>query len=267
MTAVMRRLACLLFVLIAIPAARADLQPLASAAYEYRSGLYNLRATDLSGDEARAELEELMSGPDQAAAETLAESMVPAGYEGFGLWMSLADIKSRLGKGLQASYAAYLATENATDSGQKAQGFLALGKALEGINRGSEALEAYDEAIRLTQDPDARAAYTRLSRAIPFHYEMFEISTEGDRPEVCLEFDRRVLGTRQLSYDDYVRVEPETQVAFRANGRALCLDGMSYGASYQVTLKSGLPGESGALEKDEIVEVAIGDREPSVGFQ
>ncbi|HJR21752.1 MAG TPA: MG2 domain-containing protein, partial [Dongiaceae bacterium] len=267
MTAVMRRLACLLFVVIAIPAARADLQPLASAAYEYRSGLYNLRATDLGGDEARAELEKLMSGPDQTAAETLAESMVPAGYEVFGLWMSLVDIKSRLGKGLQASYAAYLATENAMDSGQKAQGFLALGKALESIDRGSAALEAYDEAIRLTQDPDARAAYTRLSRAIPFHYEMFEISTEGDRPEVCLEFDRRVLGTRQLSYDDYVRVEPETQVAFRANGRALCLDGMSYGSSYQVTLKSGLPGEIGALEKDELVEVAIGDREPSVGFQ
>jgi hypothetical protein len=69
MTAVMRRLACLLLVLIAIPAARADLQPLASAAHEYRSGLYNLQATELGGDDARAELQELMAGTDQAAAE------------------------------------------------------------------------------------------------------------------------------------------------------------------------------------------------------
>ena len=38
MTAVMRRLACLLLVLIAIPAARADLQPLASAAYSTAAG-------------------------------------------------------------------------------------------------------------------------------------------------------------------------------------------------------------------------------------
>jgi hypothetical protein len=119
------------------------------------------------------------------------------------------------------------------DSGEKTKGYLALGKALESIDRGGEALEAYDEAVRLTQDPDARAAYTRLSRAIPFHYETFEIATEGDRPEVCLEFDRRILGTRQLAYDDYVRVEPETQVAFRANDSKLCLDGMSYGSSYQ----------------------------------
>src|SRR4029453_17789850 len=267
MTAVMRRLACLLLVLIAIPVARADLQPLASAAYEYRSSLYNLQATDQDADEARAALQDLLAGTDQAAAEKLAESMVPAGYEGFGLWMSLVEIKAKLGKGLQAAYAAYLATENAMDSGEKTKGYLALGKALESIDRGGEALEAYDEAVRLTQNPDARAAYTRLSRAIPFHYETFEIPTEGDRPEVFLEFDRRILGTRQLAYDDYVRVEPETQVAFRANGSKLCLDGMSYGSSYQVTLKSGLPGEIGALDKDETVEVGIGDREPSVGFQ
>ena len=71
-----------------------------------------------------------------------------------------------------------------------------------------------------------------------------------------------VLGKRLLSYDVYVRVEAETQLAFLAKGRAMFLDGMSYGASYQVTLKSGLPGEIGALEKDEIVEVAIGDRSP-----
>jgi uncharacterized protein YfaS (alpha-2-macroglobulin family) len=267
MTAVMRRLACLLLVLIAIPVARADLQPLASAAYEYRSSLYNLQATDQDADDARAALQDLAAGADQAAAEKLAESMVPAGIEDYRLWMTLAEVKTKLGKGLQAAYAAYLATENAMDQAEKTKAYLALGKALEGIDRGGEALEAYDEAVRLTQDPDARAAYTRLSHSIPFHYESFEIATEGDRPEVCLEFDRRILGTRQLAYDDYVRVEPETQVAFRANDSKLCLDGMSYGSSYQVTLKSGLPGEIGALDKDETVEVGIGDREPSVGFQ
>ena len=192
MTAVMRRLACLLLVLIAIPAARADLQPLASAAYEYRSRLYSVPTTELDADDgarraAGADGRTRPSGGGEAGGEHGA-----GGLRGLSdLWMSLADIKTKLGKGLQAAYAAYLATENAIDSGQKAKGYLALGKALEIIDRGGEALEAYDEAIRLTQDPDARAAYTRLSRAIPFHYETFEISTEGDRPEVCLEFDRR----------------------------------------------------------------------------
>src|SRR4029450_7495827 len=116
MTAVMRRLACLLLVLIAIPVARADLQPLASAAYEYRSSLYNLQATDQDADDARPALQDLAAGADQAAAEKLAESMVPAGFEDYRLWMTLAEIKIKLGKGLQAAYAAYLATENAMDS-------------------------------------------------------------------------------------------------------------------------------------------------------
>src|SRR5262245_1505745 len=133
MTAVMRRLACLLLVLIAIPAARADLQPLASAAYEFRSSLYNVQGTGLDADEARAELQELAAGTDMAAAEKLAESMVPAGYEDYPFWMTLAEIKTKLGKGLQASYAAYLATENAPDNAQKAKAYIALGKALESI--------------------------------------------------------------------------------------------------------------------------------------
>ena len=267
MTAVMRCLACLLLVFIAIPSANADLQPLASAAYEYRNQIQSVPATDLEADEARAKLQELAAGPDQKAAETMAESMVPVGYEDYRLWMTLVEIKTKLGKGLDAAYAAYLATEAAGDPGQKAAAYLALGKSLEQVKRGGEALEAYDEAVQLTQDPDARAAYQRLSRSIPFHYETMETSTDGDRPQVCLQFDRRVLGTRQLAYDDYVRVSPDTQIAYRATGRKLCLDGLSYGTSYQVTLKSGLPGEIGALAQDEVVQVGIGDREPSVGFQ
>src|SRR5690348_8035219 len=267
MSAVVRCLACLLLVFIAIPVASADLQPLASAAYEYRNKLYNAKAAQGEAGEAASTLRELAAGDDQVAAETQAESMVPAGYENYELWITLAQVKSKLDKGLEAAYAAYLATEAANDQTQKAAAYLALGKALEKIKRSGEALEAYDEAVQLTQDPDARAAYQRLSRSIPFHFETMQTSTEGDRPQVCLEFDRRVLGTRQLAYDDYVRIEPETQVAYRANGRKLCLEGLSYGNSYQVTLKSGLPGEIGALEKDEIIDVGIGDREPSVGFQ
>ncbi|HET6161993.1 MAG TPA: alpha-2-macroglobulin [Dongiaceae bacterium] len=267
MTAVVRRLALLLLVFIAIPSASADLQQLASAAYEYRNQLYNVKAADGEAEEARARLQELAANQDQVAAETQAESMVPAGYEDYQLWITLAQIKTKLNKGLDAAYAGYLATEAAGDPAQKAAAYVVVGKALEQVSRPGEALDAYDQAVQLTQDADARAAYQRLSRSIPFHYETMEVSTDGDRPQVCLQFDRRIPGTRQLAYDDYVRIEPAAQVAYRAIDRKLCLDGLSYGNSYQVTLKSGLPGEIGTLAKDEVVQVGIGDREPSVGFQ
>jgi uncharacterized protein YfaS (alpha-2-macroglobulin family) len=269
MTAVVRRLACLLLLVFTVApfAAKADLQSLASAAYEYRNTLYNLQAADGESEDAHATLRTLAAGDDPAAAQTQAESMVPAGFEDYELWITLAQIKIKLNKGLDAAYAAYLATEAAGDSGQKAAAYLMVGKALEKIDRPSEALEAYDQAVSLNQDPDARAAYQRLSRAIPFHYATMETSTDGDRPEVCLQFDRRIPGTRQLAYDDYVRVSPEAQVAYRATDNRLCLDGLSYGTSYQVTLKSGMPAEIGALAEDQVVDVAIGDREPSVGFQ
>jgi hypothetical protein len=269
MTAVVRRLACLLLVFVVLPigVAAADLAALSSAAYEYRNGLYNHPAAQGDADELFVRLEELAAGTDQAAAETLAESMMPAGHETYQLWATLAQIKTKLGKGLEAAYAAFLAKDSATEPAQRAAAWVTLGRALEQIDRDGEALDAYDQAVQLSQDPDARVAYQRLSRAIPFHYEITETSTDGDRPQVCLQFDRRLLGTRQLRYDDYVRVSPDTQVAYRAIDRKLCLDGLSYGASYQVTLKSGLPGEIGSLATDEVIDVAIGDRESSVGFQ
>src|SRR5262245_37591836 len=127
MTAVMRRVACLLllvFVAAPLNTASADLQQLSSAAYEYRNSLYNLPAADVDADEARSNLEALAAGPDQVAAETLAESMVPAGYEDYRLWATLTQIKTRLGKGLEATYAAYLAMEYAGEPGERAGAYV-----------------------------------------------------------------------------------------------------------------------------------------------
>ena len=92
MSAVLRRLACLLLVFTAVPlsVAKADLQALASAAYEYRNQLYNLKAFDGDAQEAADALRSLSAGQDQVAAENQAESMVPAGYENYELWIALA---------------------------------------------------------------------------------------------------------------------------------------------------------------------------------
>lgn len=125
MTAVARSLACLLLVFIAIPVAAADLQSLASAAHEYRSRLYNLKAADGDSLEAAATLRQLASGSDPPAAEAQAESMVAAGYENYVLWITLREIKSKLGKGLDAVYAAYRATEAVGTETEKVAALLA----------------------------------------------------------------------------------------------------------------------------------------------
>jgi uncharacterized protein YfaS (alpha-2-macroglobulin family) len=269
MTAVMRRFFCLLVTFAGILAptlAAADLQELGSAAYEYRNRLYGIPAASGYYEQVRADLDTLLTGTDMVAAETLAESMVPAGYDNYALWRDLSTIKTKLGKGLDAAYAAYMASEMAYESPDRAAAFKVLGKALEAISRPGDALDAYDRAVELNQDPEAREAYQRLSRSIPFQVETTEVAIEGDRPDACIVFDRRILGARQLSYDDYVRVEPEAQIAYRAIDKRLCLDGLDYGNSYQITLKSGLPAEIGMLQQDATVTMDIGDRAPSVGF-
>ena len=102
--------------------------------------------------------------------------------------------------------------------------FLLLGQTLEQISRPNEALDAYDMAVGLTQNADARAAYKRLSRSIPFQVTTAEVATEGDRPDACIVFDRRILGTRQIAYDDYVALKGYGDwfwLAFLINGPIL----------------------------------------------
>ena len=147
---VVRYLACLL--LIAIPVARADLDDLVSAAYIYRNELHSLKVADGDAHEAVKTLRALAAGDDQIAAEAQAESMVSAGYENYDLWIMLKVIKSRVGKPSEAVYAAYFATTFAKGAVQKAAAYLALGRALEQINRHREALEAYDEASEFSTD-------------------------------------------------------------------------------------------------------------------
>jgi alpha-2-macroglobulin len=133
MTAVARILACLLLAFIAIPVATADLQSLASAAHEYRNRLNNLKAADGDSLEAAATLRQLAGGSDPAAAEAQAESMVAAGYENYVLWTTLREIKSKLGKDLDAVYAAYLATEAVSSEAEKVTAFDAVDGSPPGI--------------------------------------------------------------------------------------------------------------------------------------
>jgi hypothetical protein len=65
--------------------------------------------------------------------------MIAAGYENYVLCTTLREIKSKLGKNLNAVYAAYLATEAVSSEAEKMAAFMALGSDPEKVKRGDEA--------------------------------------------------------------------------------------------------------------------------------
>src|SRR3546814_8079991 len=90
---------------------------------------------------------------------------------------------------------------------------------------------------------------------------------ENTPPRACFDFADPLSGARDVRFEDFVRIEPETRVSAEASGESLCLAGFEHGKTYEVELREGLPGADGlTLKTTERQTVRIGHRAPSVAF-
>jgi len=69
-----------------------------------------------------------------------------------------------------------------------------------------------------------------------------EVLAERDTPQACFSFNHPLEKSRLNDYAAQVEIDPPVRVSVMARNNALCLDGLSHGAKYNVTLKQGLPG-------------------------
>jgi len=99
-------------------------------------------------------------------------------------------------------------------------------------------------------------------------FRRLEVDTSKIQAEACLVFTAPLDESGKTHYGDYLAIEPDVQVDIRAQGNRLCLGGLDFAASYQVTLREGLPAASGAkLGVAETVPVELKDRPPIVAFE
>jgi len=96
-----------------------------------------------------------------------------------------------------------------------------------------------------------------------FEYLRYEVNTESATPQLCLTFSGAL--DPETDYSAYVDVnEP---VALDVDGSQLCIGGLNYGQSRELTLRAGLPGASGeTLEADVSTTLSFDDRPAHVGF-
>ncbi|CAN5891865.1 alpha-2-macroglobulin family protein [soil metagenome] len=93
-----------------------------------------------------------------------------------------------------------------------------------------------------------------------FAYRRFALDSSRAEGEACLAFNKP-LATTNVTYADYLRIEPEVKSALRVVDDRLCIGGLAYGENYKVTLRTGLPGRDGVkLGEEKVVEVSLGAR-------
>jgi len=101
----------------------------------------------------------------------------------------------------------------------------------------------------------------------PFAFHRVDVDTSKAEPEACLVFTRALDASGRTHYQDYIAIDPETRVAMHVVDQRLCMAGLSFDKTYNVTVKTGLPSASGdKLIEDETIPVELRDKPSIVQF-
>lgn len=115
------------------------------------------------------------------------------------------------------------------------------------------------EATVAPRDADAPRAVAETG----FEYVRYAVDTDQPTPALCLTFSDAL--DPSVDYASYIAMDGN--VALQTAGARLCLGGLSYGETRQVTLRAGLPSADGEkLAQDETLTLTFDDRPPLVAF-
>ena len=95
------------------------------------------------------------------------------------------------------------------------------------------------------------------------------LRAEMDRtePRACLEFSQNLSTDPSVNFADYIALEPAAPFQVDVSGNLLCLGGLPLEPERQITVRQGLPSQTGErTEYDENFTLTFGDRPAYVGF-
>jgi uncharacterized protein YfaS (alpha-2-macroglobulin family) len=100
-----------------------------------------------------------------------------------------------------------------------------------------------------------------------FAFRRLDVDVSKAQAEACMVFTRALDASGRTHYEDYISIDPALKVAVRVVDTRLCLAGMAFDKTYNVTLKTGFPSAGGdKLTEDETVPVELRDKPALVRF-
>ncbi|MEQ1694967.1 MAG: alpha-2-macroglobulin family protein, partial [Hyphomicrobiaceae bacterium] len=223
-----------------------------------------------------AGLKSLLINPREAS-RSFAASVALDGADAQA-WLGLADallaIKPDTVKGAErydlpvnASGAALRAYQLASDRAIKAQALATLGEALVRRSYWRPAIDAYGASLQLADAQTVREAYDKLRAEHGFRMMDYKTDNEAATPRICVQFSEGLARAGNVDFGKFVSVDGKDPQSVVAEGRQLCLEGLTYGKRYEVQVRAGLPSDVGeALEKAIEIAAYVPDRKPSARF-
>ncbi|MDX1606313.1 MAG: MG2 domain-containing protein, partial [Candidatus Competibacterales bacterium] len=187
------------------------------------------------------------------------------------VWYRLAQAWNRYDSGWRgqrrARAAAYTSYRTADAPDLRARALFQLGELLL-ENEPRLAREAWREGLGLVENERIAERYRKLDEQLAFQVKELDVESDSARPRICLRYSETLAQGRDLHHADYLQLDPAIDPVVSIHDDRLCIEGVSHGTTYTVTVRPGLPAASGERTRDSQRFVAeVENRSPSVGFR
>jgi uncharacterized protein YfaS (alpha-2-macroglobulin family) len=141
-----------------------------------------------------------------------------------------------------------------------------MGLALQAIDRGRDMVQALRLAQQLQPRDDTAAMLDDAIGKYGFRVTDNAVQTDSARPRICVNFSDDLVASG-VDYTPFVKLPDAGLSVSMAGSRQLCVEGISFGSRYALTLRKGLPAATGeTLAKNVEVSAYVRDRSPGVRF-
>ena len=230
-------------------------------------------------------LAEDQQGQGATALEQLARTELAVGnfdnaIKGFSGALSIDPDDSRLW--LEAARGAIRAPDNSTAASQaplaalngyqltrttqsRADALAVLAASLAKTQAYRPALSAYKASLALVSAKTVQAAYADLKSRQGFRVVGNTIDTDSANPRACVQLSEALV--KNTDYAPFVTLDGAAPKALEAKDSQICVEGLTHGQRYKVSLRRGLPSSvDEALEAQVDIDIYVKDRSASVRF-
>jgi uncharacterized protein YfaS (alpha-2-macroglobulin family) len=165
----------------------------------------------------------------------------------------------------RASTAAYIAYQRSSDPNEQADSLALLGTLLSQRQLWRPALDALRLSLELRETADVRGQYERLRDQYGFRVLDYTIDADTASPRACFQFSEEL--PARTDFSPFVALAGTDKPALSMTDKELCVEGLSHGQDYTVTLRAGLPSVvHETLSKSSDFAIYVRDRKPFVRF-
>jgi uncharacterized protein YfaS (alpha-2-macroglobulin family) len=168
--------------------------------------------------------------------------------------------------GVDAGAAAVAGYLRAGDAATRAAALELMAVTLEQRGYGRPTIDALKLAQSLQPGQRTEAALARARGLYGMRVTGHTVDSDAVAPRICLTFSEPV-AKGSVDFADYVRVA-EQDLPVEAKDNQACVEGVTHGERYAVTVRAGLPAASGeVVQKSATLDVYVRDRSPALRFQ